>query len=248
MARAGYVEDFKFVDSSLGVPQAPGLGGILSPILYNIYLHEFDLYMQEYISIHSSQTQDKLIYKVNPRMTNYSDKLTELKKAYKQDHAPKVLRGSEIRSLRRNKIPPIIRTGNRISYVRYADDFIIGVIGDLEFATKIKENAKQFLANNLKLELNEEKTKITALTLALDKARFLGVDLHIPRANNSSASGKIVYCRKMNGSRGNNPMRINQVRMNFLMPYREILKDLAREGFLKEYTPGGPLITNAINK
>ena len=116
MARAGYVEDKTLVDYNLGVPQR----GILSPILSNIYLHEFDEFMQDYISRYSHQ--GKSISKVNPKMTQYSNKLTLLNKTYKADHDPEVLR--QIRDLRieRNKIPSRIRTGNRVSYVRYEDD------------------------------------------------------------------------------------------------------------------------------
>ena len=116
MARAGYVEDKTLVDYNLGVPQR----GILSPILSNIYLHEFDEFMQDYISKHSHQ--GKYISKVNPKMTSYSDKLSLLNKSYQEEPDPEIIR--QIRALRieRNKIPSRIRTGNRVSYVRYADD------------------------------------------------------------------------------------------------------------------------------
>lgn len=116
---------------------------------------------------------------------------------------------------------------------------MIGVIGDLTFAKKIKEHAKVFLEQSLKLELSEDKTKVTSLTEG--KARFLGVDIHIPKAKYA----KIVY-RKINGR--SIPARINQVRANFLMPHLEIISDLAKEGFLKEYKPGNKLITNAITR
>lgn len=40
--RAGYVEsDGKYKQTSLGIP----LGGSASPLLSNIYLHEFDMFM-----------------------------------------------------------------------------------------------------------------------------------------------------------------------------------------------------------
>lgn len=116
---------------------------------------------------------------------------------------------------------------------------MIGVIGDMEFASKVKDDAKLFLERSLKLEISVDKTKITSFTE--DKANFLGVELHIPKAKQS----KIVI-RNMKGRKI--PTRINQVRVNFLMPFHEILSDLAKEGFLKEYRPGGKLITNAITK
>ena len=56
-------------------------------------------------------------------------------------------------------------------YCRYADDFLIGVIGSFEDASEIKEKFRVFLEDTLHLEMSEEKTKITH---SQDKARFLG--------------------------------------------------------------------------
>jgi RNA-directed DNA polymerase len=233
LAKAGYVEDYKFIDSDLGVPQ----GGVLSPLLSNIYLHEFDLFMNEYINLYSSK--EKNISKVNPKIAPYSPRLSALHKKYIENRDSGILK--VIRSVRkeRNKLPSRIRTGNRINYVRYADDWMIGIIGKEKFAQRVKEDVKLFLENTLKLQISDEKTKITSLTK--DKARFLGVDIHIPKAKES----KLVY-RTMNGR--SIPTRINQVRVNFLMPYTDIIKNLAKEGFLKDYKPGGKIITNAITK
>jgi retron-type reverse transcriptase len=229
------VEDYKFIDSNLGVPQ----GGVLSPLLSNIYLHEFDLFMNGYINEYPSRGKEKNISKVNSKIVAYSKKLSALHETYIEKRDPEILK--EIRSLRkeRNSLPSRIRTGNRISYVRYADDWMIGIIGKKEFAEQVKEDVKLFLVNTLKLQLSVEKTKITSLTK--DKARFLGADIHIPKAKERK-----MVCRTMNGR--SIPSRINQVRVNFLMPYKEIIENLAKEGFLKDYKPGGKIITNAITK
>jgi hypothetical protein len=64
----------------------------------------------------------------------------------------------------------------RIKYVRYADDFIIGVRGSLKLAQKIKELIKNFLKGVLHLELNDEKTKIT--NTYSDRAKFLGMYIY----------------------------------------------------------------------
>lgn len=49
----------------------------------------------------------------------------------------------------------------RIYYIRYADDFIIGIIGDRKDAEKVKIDVAEFLKTQLNLELNKDKTKIT---------------------------------------------------------------------------------------
>jgi retron-type reverse transcriptase len=70
------VEDYKFIDSNLGVPQ----GGVLSPLLSNIYLHEFDLFMNGYINEYSSKENN--ISKVNSKIVAYSKKLSALHETY----------------------------------------------------------------------------------------------------------------------------------------------------------------------
>ncbi|MBO1626179.1 hypothetical protein J4P90_13215 [Bacillus sp. SY8(2021)] len=68
----------------------------------------------------------------------------------------------------------------RLNYVRYADDFLIAVIGSKEDAIKIKKDLTVFLRENLNLELSEEKTLITNTK---KKARFLGYDIRISRSS-----------------------------------------------------------------
>lgn len=65
-----------------------------------------------------------------------------------------------------------------IMYCRYADDFLVGIIGNKEDAQKVKDDIKKFLQKQLKLELSEEKTQIIHAT---QKARFLGYDITTSR-------------------------------------------------------------------
>jgi hypothetical protein len=66
--------------------------------------------------------------------------------------------------------------------VRYADDFIIGIIGSKVDAQQVKDDVKQFLAEKLKLKMSDEKTKITHTG---DRARFLGYDISVSREQNA---------------------------------------------------------------
>ncbi len=79
----------------------------------------------------------------------------------------------------------------RLMYVRYADDWLCGVIGSKEDCEKIIQDIKSFLCKELNLELSEEKTLITN---AQDKARFLSYDIYVRRNNltKRDKSGRLV--------------------------------------------------------
>lgn len=69
---------------------------------------------------------------------------------------------------RADKIDPNYR---RLAYVRYADDFLIGLTGPREDAVKLKQELQTFLKTELNLTLHPEKTRITH---ASQPAHFLG--------------------------------------------------------------------------
>lgn len=70
-------------------------------------------------------------------------------------------RATEAHKLKIRKTDPLDTNWRRLYYVRYADDFIIGIIGNKEEAENIKAETSTFLKEKLGLELNLEKTKIT---------------------------------------------------------------------------------------
>ena len=83
---------------------------------------------------------------------------------------------AEIRELRRSlKSMPysdqMDDSYKRICYVRYADDFLIGVIGSKEDAEQVKQEVGCFIWEKLHLEMSGEKTLITH---GHDFAKFLG--------------------------------------------------------------------------
>ena len=69
-------------------------------------------------------------------------------------------------------------TDKGLKYVRYADDWLIGIKGSKADCFAIKKEIKDFLFMELKLELSDEKTLITH---SANKVRFLGYDIMVRR-------------------------------------------------------------------
>lgn len=102
---------------------------------------------------------------------------------------------------------------------------MIGVLGPRELVIRIKEKVKTYLRERLKLELSEEKTKIT--NLGDDRAKFLGTDFHIPSPKHSKVVNRIT-------ARGKKKTRINNVRIYLKAPMEKIFSKLRKEGFVKD--------------
>jgi hypothetical protein len=80
----------------------------------------------------------------------------------------------------------------RLSYVRYADDFLIGIIGSKNDALRIKDNIAKFLSEQLSLNLSAEKTLITH---SAKRAKFLSFDITVARNNNPRRNSKGTLTR-----------------------------------------------------
>jgi group II intron reverse transcriptase/maturase len=170
LLEAGYLEDWKFNKTISGAPQ----GGVISPILSNIYLHRFDEWVETVLIPEYTRGERQ---RPNPEYERISGQLYRLRKRGSTERIKELVK-------QRRELPSVDTRDEgyrRLRYVRYADDFLLGFTGPKEEAEEIKQKIKRRLLDNLKLNLSEEKTLVThASTQA---ARFLGYDIKSQRAN-----------------------------------------------------------------
>lgn len=187
--KAGYVEDWTFHNTYSGMPQ----GGIVSPILANIYLDKLDKYVKEYIRHFDMGTKRRPGKESNDLANERKRTVRKLKKI--KDGTEKAALVARLKAIEQERAAfpsgdEMDGSYRRLKYIRYADDFILGVIGSKEDALRIKEDIKSFLSESLALELSEEKTLITHTGKS---AKFLGYEITVTRNNHQrrDAQGRL---------------------------------------------------------
>jgi hypothetical protein len=146
---------------------------VISPILTNIYLDKLD---QKLANICEQHSQGKY----RRRNPTHVHLMQQRKHLLEQGEADPTLRASlqePIRRLNQRILEtPAARyndpTYTRVKFLRYADDVAIGIIGPKALAQQVTEEMAILLEEELKLELNWEKTHI--YYLPSEPAPFLG--------------------------------------------------------------------------
>lgn len=160
LLRAGYLEEWRYNSTLSGAPQ----GGIISPLLSNIYLNKLDRYIEAtLVPMYTKGTRRKQ----NSHYHALFEKASRLRKGGKKKEAMNLRKKAQ-------KLPSVDLHDpeyRRLKYVRYADDWLLGFTGPREEAEQVKQVIKTFLHEELRLELSEEKTLITHAET--EAARFL---------------------------------------------------------------------------
>ena len=166
---AGYCEEWTYHPSLSGSPQ----GGIVSPILSNIYMDRLDKYVEEtLIPIYTRGHRRK----GHPHYKRIGDMVDYYRKKGQLDKAEDLRREMQQYPSQDPKDPDY----RRLRYIRYADDFLLGLAGPMMEAKDIKDRISMFLGTELKLTLSAEKTLMTHAHT--ERARFLGYEIGIMAA------------------------------------------------------------------
>ena len=173
MLKAGFMEDWVFERTYSGTPQ----GGVVSPLLANIYLHELDRFMQQ-MRVGFDKGRKRRPF---PRYATLGRRILRLRRTIDrlradqeadqgdtEKHEVEINAAlAEIKAINkeRRKLPsvdPMDPNFKRLNYCRYADDFLIGVIGSKREAREMMVAVEHYLTETLKLTVAPEKSGIHA--------------------------------------------------------------------------------------
>ena len=186
--KAGYMENWNYNNTYSGTSQGSGC----SPILSNIYLHELDKFVME-LKADFDVYEDK---NYTPEYKAMNSKMVSLRRRIKEavgENRRQLINEYEKIRKEKLKIPAKSQTDKKIKYIRYADDFIIGVNGSSEDSEVIKRKLTEFISRQLKMELSAEKTLITHSS---ECARFLGYDIRVRRNSEVKKVGKMKHPKR----------------------------------------------------
>lgn len=238
LLRSGVIENDRIETGELGTPQ----GGIVSPLLFNIYIFQLDKFILKQVILIESQNKHKKA-RVNPiysKLTTQKKKLEDLIKSQPRSRERRILQKERRKVVaRRSKVPyhlPQTKPKQAV-YARYADDWLILFTGNENEATELREVIKNFIETELLLQLDEEKTLVTRLDNGID---FLGYEIKAWHKNQT----RIIYTQLTKSQNQETeqktfPKRTTSRQINILPSKTRLRSSLINKGFLDPETNQG---------
>jgi hypothetical protein len=169
---AGILEDWRFGDSFSGIPR----GGILNPVLSNIYLNELDHYIDTELKPLWTRGE---VRRINPEYSRLRNRRDAAKKANNLDLVEQL--SKELGQLSYGD--PDDPDYRRLNYVRYAGNFVLGFAGTKSEAEEIRTKILEFLKVRLKLE-----ARMSVIHGITGRVRFLGYSIGSAKADSKKSN------------------------------------------------------------
>lgn len=226
MLESGIMHKGRFTHSLTGTPQ----GGIVSPLLFNIYMFEFDKYIYNTFIVPSELTTKAVN---NPLFKKYAYRKQLALASYRK------AKGTTEAKAKRKELMEIIKLGfaepsqipeslPKISvFARYADDWVLTITGPMSNAISTKEQIAEFLDKTLHLQLDPIKTAITRIE---DGFNFLG--FHLQRWSTDQI--KLTYTTRKDNKTGTIsrfPKRTTSRQIYTSIDNKRVLTNLTRKHF-----------------
>ncbi len=232
LLKNGIMEKYTYKQNLTGTPQ----GGIVSPLLFNIYMFEFDRYINDTIlKEYNIETKPK----PNPEYKKSRRKMEKLIQLWKQSKKHKKAKEDYYVPFKKEekkmlKIPyaKISTLPKHARYYRYADDWVLLLTCTKQEAIKIKSNLTQFLNTNLNLTLDQDKTQVSRLE---DGFNYLGFTVKSSKPKSMKykrimrktiKENKIIYTRYL--------MRTTSRKIKLTPDKKKILSNLIIQKFCRK--------------
>jgi group II intron reverse transcriptase/maturase len=161
LLRSGTVINGKSVYSFSGTPE----GEILSPLFVNIYLNNLDNFVQKVITEHNFIKSVRRTLEYDSIQSKICRCITL--KEHNRASSTKFSKEKPLQSIKLKKMKKSTPSKEitdllykQVLFIRYADDWIIGVSGPHSLALNIEKKIEEFLAEELKLTLSQGKTEV----------------------------------------------------------------------------------------
>lgn len=234
MLRSGIMDKGSYQHSLTGTPQ----GGIVSPLLFNIYMFEFDKYIWNDVMHRITGDQEGRTSILHPKSRELQRAIAKTKKHMREARQNKTLQKTLKKQLKtqlgkRFTIPSHIPTSipKRAIYARYADDWVLLFTGTKTEAERIKTEITNHIKESLHMELSSEKTLISKTSEGFN---FLGFTYKAETPGATKITKIIRWKYRGNNSRLHRILKKTTSRAIYILPDKaRLTRNLLLRGYCK---------------